>query len=644
MIPGFWWRWMAWAGCLAAAWGLHAQAPARGVVSVPEAERVVLEEEAARLFGVMFELLSTPGVRHELLPDVAIFHKAVDWSLRFDEFQHTNEIAEAHRMLQLGMERAEALRAGRPDWLMRTGLVVRGYMSRVDGSIQPYGVVVGGGYRPGGRLDVWLHGRDEKLTELRFLRERMKSVGEFAPEDAVVVHPYGRFCNAFKFAGETDVMEAMEHATRAYGADPGRRAIRGFSMGGGGTWHLAAHHPGLWRAAAPGAGFAETAEYTGILKKEPELPVWEQRLWSMYNATDYAANLRQVPLVAYSGEKDRQIQAAQVMERALRAEGLTLDHIIGPGVEHKYEPAAKREVARRVDGMMSTPSPEWPALDLTTHTLRFPAGEGSVWARFEGLKQHWERARLRARVEAGNVIVVDTMGVTAFSLRRPPGLLSGAFAVKVDGQQIPVSAKAASAEPWHFDQRDGRWQLQGGQTFTSGKRPGLQGPIDDAFMDAFIVVVPTGPASGPVDAWVDRQWRQFTKDWRGQFRGECRVVKDVDVTAEDLRDHHVVVWGTPQSNRLLARMARKLPLRWEGERIRHGQREVARGNVVPVLIAPNPLSSDRYVVVNSGHTFAAWTGTNARQTPRLPDWTVLVLEGGGGSRVVEAGFFDEDWR
>jgi hypothetical protein len=87
MIPGFWWRWMAWAGCLAAAWGLHAQAPARGVVSVPEAERVVLDEEAARLFGVMFELINTPGVRHELLPDVAIFHKAVDWALRFDEFQ-----------------------------------------------------------------------------------------------------------------------------------------------------------------------------------------------------------------------------------------------------------------------------------------------------------------------------------------------------------------------------------------------------------------------------------------------------------------------------------------------------------------------------------------------------------------------------
>ena len=220
----------------------------------------------------------------------------------------------------------------------------------------------------------------------------------------------------------------------------------------------------------------------------------------------------------------------------------------------------------------------------------------------------------------------------------------GSFTVVADGQRILVAAKDASANRWRFGQQEGRWHLEGGRAQVAGKRPGLQGPIDDAFLDAFIVVVPTGPMSGPVDAWVDRQWRQFTNDWRGQVRGECRVVKDVDVTADDLRDHHVVVWGTPKSNRLMARMTRKLPLVWDGESVRHGKREVARGKVVPVLIAPNPLSPDRYVVVNSGHTFASWDGTNARQTSRLPDWAVLALEGGGGSRVVEAGFFDEAWR
>jgi len=64
---------------------------------------------------------------------------------------------------------------------------------------------------------------------------------------------------------------------------------------------------------------------------------------------------------------------------------------------------------------------------------------------------------------------------------------------------------------------------------------------------------------------------------------------------------------------------------------------------VASFIAPNPLNPDRYVVVNSGHTFAAWDGTNARQTPRLPDWAVWTLDG-EGARVMRAGFFGEDWK
>ena len=130
--------------------------------------------------------------------------------------------------------------------------------------------------------------------------------GEFTPPDTLVLHPYGRFCNAFKFAGETDVFEALAHAQKFYPVDTNRLAVRGFSMGGAGTWHLAAHHPEVWAAAAPGAGFAETADYTGALAKEPKPPWYEQKLWHLCDATDYALNLLHVPTIAYSGEIDKQ--------------------------------------------------------------------------------------------------------------------------------------------------------------------------------------------------------------------------------------------------------------------------------------------------------------------------------------------------
>ena len=236
---------------------------------------------------------STDPVVRQLWPDVAIFHKAVDWALRFNEFHTTNQFAQARELLRLGSERALQLKSGSAPWTNAAGTVVRGFVSRLDDSVQPYGVVVPSSWKGAGtpqRLDIWLAGRDEKRTELKFLWDRLRSKGEFNPPDTVVLHPYGRFCNAYKFAGETDVFESVQHAESAYGTDPRRRALRGFSMGGAGTWHLAAHHPLFWRSASPGAGFVETATYTGILKNGPVPPPWEQTLWRLYDVPGYAAN------------------------------------------------------------------------------------------------------------------------------------------------------------------------------------------------------------------------------------------------------------------------------------------------------------------------------------------------------------------
>jgi hypothetical protein len=64
-----------------------------------------------------------------------------------------------------------------------------------------------------------------------------------------------------------------------------------------------------------------------------------------------------------------------------------------------------------------------------------------------------------------------------------------------------------------------------------------------------------------------------------------------------------------------------------------------------VLIFPNPLNPNRYVVLNTGHTFTLRDlhRSNAYQTPKLGDWAVLK-PGTVGNEVLAAGFFDEGWR
>src|SRR5207248_8154419 len=162
--------------------------------------------------------------------------------LEYNEFYSRNEVPVARELLKQGLDRAHDLRNGRAPWAAATGLVVRGYRSKIDGSAQPYGLVVPGSYQPNTphdfRLDIWCHGRGEKLTELSFLNQRQKVPGEFTPRNAFVLHPYGRYCNANRFAGEVDVLEALEHVRTHYRIDEDRVVMRGFSMGGAACWQF----------------------------------------------------------------------------------------------------------------------------------------------------------------------------------------------------------------------------------------------------------------------------------------------------------------------------------------------------------------------------------------------------------------------
>jgi len=187
-----------------------------------------------------FALKSKPELL-ELLPDAQIYHNAVRYALEDDVFYKTNDFAGAKKLLAEGIERARLLREGQAPWNTATGLVVRGYISKIDGSVQPYGLVVPPAYRADAtrpyRLDFWYHGRNVNLTELSFITDREKNPGEFTPPNTFVVHLYGRYCNGNRFAGEVDLFETLDAIKRNYPIDENRILVRGFSMGGAATWH-----------------------------------------------------------------------------------------------------------------------------------------------------------------------------------------------------------------------------------------------------------------------------------------------------------------------------------------------------------------------------------------------------------------------
>jgi len=587
-------------------------------------DKAALVDGVARLEG---ELGKIPAGA-PLLPEVKIFHKAVDWAVSYQEFYRSNEVGIAHKVIEQGIDRARSLAGGQSPWTQATGLVVRAYVSRIDDSIQPYGLVVPPSFtaepkRPR-RLDVWLHGRDNFLTELKFLNDRQRSYGEFTPPDTFVLHPYGRFCNAFKFAGETDVFEAIDHVRRHYAIDDTRISIRGFSMGGGGTWHLAAHHPSFWAAAAPGAGFAETAEFQRIWTKDPKPAWYEQALWRLYDATEYAGNFHNCRVIAYSGELDRQRQAAEIMAKYMAREGLQLAHLIGPKTEHKYEPATKAELDRQFTELLKEERDPFPTrIRFTTYTLHY---NSNYWITVDGLQRHWERADVNAEwIPDQKLVRIATTNVSALTLRTPHE------SVLIDG--VKLNGRTAA-----MVKSGNRWKPAPAHDQSLRKRRGLQGPIDDAFFDRFVMIKPNGAS-----ALYQERFDHAKEEWRSQFRGDPIVKSEDGVSADDIANSHLIFFGDPDSSKLLARIAKQLPVRWTHDSFRMGDKSFARDKFVPVLIYPNPLNPRRYLVLNTGFTFCEYgRSSNALQIPKLPDYAVLEIA--NPQNVALAGFFDEEWK
>jgi len=113
-----------------------------------------------------------------LLPDVQIYAKGSGRCLEVPRILRKDEIAKAKNLLKEGQERPISLRPAKRPGPRKRGLVARGYVSRIDGSVQPYGLIVPQSYDPAGgkkyRLDIWFHGRGENLSELNFISEREK--------------------------------------------------------------------------------------------------------------------------------------------------------------------------------------------------------------------------------------------------------------------------------------------------------------------------------------------------------------------------------------------------------------------------------------------------------------------------------------
>jgi hypothetical protein len=508
-----------------------------------------------------------------------------------------------------------------------------------------------------------LHGRDATLTEVKFLRQHQDKAA--APDAQFVqLDIFGRTNNAYRWAGEADVFEAVEAFRRAEGyagrgamLDPRRVVLRGFSMGGAGTWHLGLHHPDRWAVIGPGAGFSTTKGYTRL---PDTLPTYVEKCLHIYDAVDYAENAAAVPVVAYAGEKDPQMQAGRNIEARLKPLGIPMTFLIAPDTEHKLTPEyakkAEAEYAKYAGpGRGREPAP--PRVRFATYTTKYGRCD---WLEITGMRQHYQRASVEA-TWAADGFTVKTQNVRTLSLFAPgakPLRGSGPVRIEIDGQSLSVPGPnfavvelGRDGETWKVLQTLTDLARQHRPATSLEKQSNMQGPIDDAFTDAFVCVRGTGaPWHEATGRYTAGDLARFGREWDRFLRGALPVKDDVAVTEADIREKHLILFGDPSSNRLIAKVLPGLPLTWTRDAVVLGGASGASAEHLPVLIYPNPLNPQKYVVLNSGHTFHAdaFRGTNALLYPRLGDYALLrptpTEADPLAAAVVTGGLFDEFWQ
>ena len=309
-----------------------------------------------------------------------------------------------------------------------------------------------------------------------------------------------------------------------------------------------------------------------------------------------------------------------------------MTHLIAPGLQHKFPPEWQAKAEGLYAKFAHQPRPEYaPEVRFVTYTLKYP---GCNWVKILGLERHYQKSVVEAQ-HVDNTFLIKTSNVRTLHLTLPQGA-APVQTVAIDNQKL-------AARPWinqagtynlYLSKRAGHWtsvlpqRLITERAQQPQKISGLTGPIDDAFTDGFLCVRGTEKTwHEATGKYAEANLERFKREWSKYFRGTLPIKDDVDVSNDDIAGKHLILFGDPASNALIAQVLDGLPLKWARSGIDFAGIKATAEDHLPVLIYPNPLNAARYVVLNSGHTFHApdFEGTNAKLYPRLGDYALLKL-------------------
>jgi hypothetical protein len=403
-----------------------------------------------------------------------------------------------------------------------------------------------------------------------------------------------------------------------------------------GAWNMALRHPGMFAAVTPIAGHSDMLTWWGWPKDQ--VPPFKKWLIEWDNPIDLVMNARGQKVFVQHGEKDQLIPVDQ--SRRIVAAGQQLGL---PLLYHEFKGEGHyiywgTECFEKAWGWQKQFSLEQPLreIDFKTYSLEYDTAH---WLRIDRIQKWGQPATISIRVaDDGKTVNIQTDNVAAFALQLDQGGLR-------NGPTFTVNGKA-----WMAHAQDGPWaifELAGQQPplgFPPPKRKGLCGPVEEVFDTPFLVVQGTAGDNAD-DADLAAKVGTWANEWDAFADGYPRVATDAEVTDKDLNRYNLVLFGTPHTNSLLARIADKLPINIGDHEYKVGDRGFRGKQLGLVMCYPNPLAPHKYVLVYSGEYYGTKLPVNHKHD-LLPDFLIFRADRflyDDTNEWVCGGFFDSTW-
>jgi dienelactone hydrolase len=560
------------------------------------------------------------------------------------------------------LEEDLALAAAGESPYTRPGLHRMAYRSPLDGRVHQFALVVPPDYssRRQWPLVVMLHGmRSGPVRGIGRLfgvdEARLSHAGvtcdrpSVEPRPTLVVAPLG-FGDAFyRLLGERDVHHVVQRVRRLYRVDRRRITITGLSMGGTAAVELAFQRPHLYAGVFALCGYYDR-RLDSSTRDEPLLP-WERHAMTVQSPVEWAANGSQdLPVFLVHGTRDGPERAKALKER-YSERGFPVQVELYPRGHDVWVPGYAG--GRGLDMLAKLRKERRPPAQVTLVTGRSRVRR-AYWVQIEQFTDYSRWAHVKAQVTGRDTAQVRTRNVTELRLDLPAPRLSrrGRVTLRIDGQELALDPRPGRWTRTVRLLRDGRgWRAVDSHQLESSvlvKRPGLAGPLDDIYFDPILIVYGTGKGQGA------RLRRVAKKLARYDRRVDVRypVISDRRYTPQRARGRSVILIGNEATNKVLARLGPRLPIRVTESVVHVGQRTIEGEDIGATFVFPNPDASSWYVRVVAGTTPRSYE--LYQELPiYLPDYVVFdeQIDGVDGGKIVgrehglvAGGYFDRSWK